>query len=60
MGAVNSWEIQCVDIFGRPRSIRIGITAVGYVAIKVPAGEAAIVSPDQIDQVRSALDRAQE
>lgn len=51
------WErvIRCEDLADRERVMRVLLTGNGRVAIVVPAGETAILSPRQVRDLRDAL-----
>lgn len=50
--------LPCRDAVGRQRQLRIAQTSVGEVSIMAPPGGTAIVTADQIEGVRQALDEA--
>ena len=52
------WYLPCTDVMGRPRSLGVAITRQGNIALIAPAGESAIVGPDQVEQVRELLAEA--
>lgn len=45
------WSIPCLDFANRPRVLRLELTRPVGLALLVPAGEAAVLMPDQIGQL---------
>lgn len=58
MDDVVSWYLPCTDVMGRSRSLGVAITRQGNIALIAPAGESAIVGPDQVEHVRELLAQA--
>lgn len=58
MDGVPAWWMPCTDAMGRRRSLGISVTKQGNVALIAPAGESAIIGPDQVEQVRVLLSEA--
>lgn len=50
--------IRCTDAVGRQRDLQIAVTRLGHVALIVPAGGSATVTPDRIELLKSGLDAA--
>jgi hypothetical protein len=58
MDGVPHWVLPCTDAMGRPKTLGITVTRQGAVALIAPAGEAAIVGPDQIESFCGLLIQA--
>lgn len=57
----NTWSrtIACEDLAERARSVELFISEKGYLALRVPPGEVAVLKPDKILELRHAIEDGQ-
>jgi hypothetical protein len=55
--AEQRWTVECADLFGRSRGITV-LTHVGRIVMVVPAGESALLTASEVDELTGALDAA--
>jgi hypothetical protein len=53
------WPIPCRDGTGRTRELLVFITATADIALHAPPGEVAVITPNQIADVKATLTHAQ-
>jgi hypothetical protein len=51
------WDVQCLDPFGRDRALTVLVER-GRVVLVPPPGASAVLSTQQINRLRQALDQA--
>jgi hypothetical protein len=53
------WLLPCRDGAGRTRELLVFVTASADIALQAPPGEVAVVTPNQIADVKATLTHAQ-
>jgi hypothetical protein len=55
----DQWPIACRDGARRTRELRVFVTASADIALQAPPGEVAVITPNQVADVKATLTHAQ-